>query len=230
MTKLYKPFIIIFSTILLFSCTPFFISNDFEIQTADHKVIAILPFEMNYTGRIPKDLTKEDLQKIEEVESEAFMMSYSNEILRSTKSGKKPIRVKVQNYKNTLQLLEENNISTVESWNLKTEKLAEILHVDAVLRGYIEKKQLMPELESLGIEIGINILNIITKNSLIPWIPFDISTSKIVKTNYEILNGQDGSTLWSIAYEVEADWRRPADEIIEEVNRKSTRKFPYRIK
>jgi len=230
MYKSTKFLIFVLPLIIFFSCTPFFISNDFEIQTADHKVIAILPFEMNYTGRIPKDLTKEDLQKVEEAESEAFMISYYNEILRSTKSGKKPIRVKVQNYKNTLQLLEENNISIVGSWNIKTEKLAEILQVDAVLRGYIEKNQLIPELESFGIELGMHILNIFTNNALWPWIPFDLSTSKIVKTNYDIVNGNDGSTLWSIAYEIEADWRKPADEIIAEVNRKSTRKFPYRIK
>ena len=230
MKKSLRPSIILLTLLIIFSCTPFFISNDFEIQTADHKVIAILPFEMNYTGHIPKDLVKEDLEKIEEAESEAFMISYYNEILRSTKSGKKPIRVKVQNYKNTLQLLEENNISIVGSWNIKTEKLAELLQVDAILRGYIEKNQLMPELESFGIEIGLNILNIMTNNALWPWIPFDLAKSKIVKTNYDIVNGKDGSTLWSIAYEIEADWRRPADEIISDVNRKSTRKFPYRIK
>jgi len=230
MKKSLRPSIILLTLLIIFSCTPFFISNDFEIQTADHKVIAILPFEMNYTGHIPKDLVKEDLEKIEEAESEAFMISYYNEILRSTKSGKKPIRVKVQNYKNTLQLLEENNISIVGSWNIKTEKLAELLQVDAILRGYIEKNQLIPELESFGIEIGLNILNIMTNNALWPWIPFDLAKSKIVKTNYDIVNGKDGSTLWSIAYEIEADWRRPADEIISDVNRKSTRKFPYRIK
>jgi len=185
---------------------------------------------MTYTGLIPKELTQEDLQIIEEAESKAFMMSYYNEILRSTKSGKKPIRVKVQNYKNTLQILEENGIKAVDSWNINAEKLADILQVDAVLRGYIEKNQLIPELESLGIEVGMHILNIMTKNALWPWIPYDLSKSKIVKTNYSIVDGKDGTTLWSIAYEVEADWRRPANEIIDEVNRRSTRKFPYRIK
>lgn len=214
----------------LFSCTPYFISHDFEIQTADHKVIAILPFEMNYTGRIPKEISKEDLNKIEELESKAFMISYYNEILRSTKSGKKPIRVNIQNYYNTLQLLEGNGISLINSWNIKAEELAEVLQVDAVLRGYVEKNQLLTELESLGIEFGARILNIMTNHTLWPWIPYNISISKIVKTNYSIVDGKNGSTLWSIAYEVEADWRKPANEIIDEVNRKSTRKFPYRIK
>lgn len=230
MNKLFKILIISSISILIFCCAPYFISHDFDIQTADHKVIAILPFEMSYTGLIPNDLTKEDLQKIEEAESKAFMISYYNEILRSTKSGKKPIRVKVQNYKNTLQLLEANGINTVESWNIQAEKLADILQVDAVLRGYIEKNQLIPELESFGIEVGMHILNIMTKNALMPWVPFDLSKSKIVKTNYDIVNGQDGSTLWSIAYDIEADWRSPANEIIDSVNRRSSKKFPYRIK
>ncbi|MCJ7802635.1 MAG: hypothetical protein MUP82_09805, partial [Candidatus Marinimicrobia bacterium] len=188
MNKPLRIITILSISVLLFNCTPYFISHDFEIQTANHKAIAILPFEMNYTGRVLKEITKEDLKKIEEAESKAFMISYYNEILRSTKSGKKPIRVKVQNYKNTIKLLEANGINTVESWNIKAEKLADILQVDAVLRGNIEKNQLMPELESLGIEVGMHILNIMTKNALWPWIPYDLSKSKIVKTNYSIVD------------------------------------------
>ncbi len=158
------------------------------------------------------------------------MTSYYNEVSRSTRSGKKPIRVNIQHYKNTLQFLDDNGINTFDSWNMKAEDLSEILQVDAVLRGYIEKNQLIPDLESFVIDVGIHILNILTNNALWPWLPYDLSKSKEVNTNYALIDGRDGSTLWSIAYEVEADWRRPANEIIDDVNRRSSKKFPYRLK
>ena len=230
MYKLLKPIVLVLITILLNCCTHYFISHDFEFQTANHNKIAILPFEMNYTGLVPENLTEEDLILIEDAESVAFMTSYYNEVLRSTRSGKKPIRVKIQHYKNTLQLLNDNGITIFDSWHMKSEELAEILKVDAILRGYIEKNQLIPDLESFGIDVGIHILNILTDNSLWPWIPFSLTKSKEVKTNYSLVNGQDGSTLWSIAYEIDADWRSPANEIIDDVNRRSSKKFPYRLK
>ena len=230
MKNIFRLFIVFTFSIILFSCTPFFISYDFDAQTANHKDVAILPFEMHYTGIIPDELVDVAFSQIEEAESKAFMTSYYNEVLRSTKSGRKPIRVNIQHYNNTLQLLEENDISIIDSWTMKSEELAEILNVDAVLRGHIEKNQLITDLESFGIDIGIQILNILTDNSLWSWIPSDLTKSKEVLTNYTLLDGKDGSTLWSIAYDIEADWRSPANELIDNVNRRSSKKFPYRVK
>ena len=230
MKKLIKLLTLSSISIILFCCTPYFISNNFEIQTVNHKEIAILPFEMTYTGLIPDEISEEDLILVEEAESIAFMTSYYNEVLRSTRSGKKPIRVNIQHYKNTLQLLDDNGINIFDSWDMKAEDIAEILQVDAVLRGYIEKNQLITDLESFGIDVGIHIINILTNNALWPWIPYKLTKSKEVKTNYSIVDGQDGTTLWSIAYDIDADWKSPANEIIDDVNRRSSRKFPYRIK
>lgn len=225
-----KPFVVSIFLLLIVGCTPFFISHDFNIQTADHKEVAILPFEMNYIGILPDELIEDTFNQIEEAESKAFMISYYNEVLRSTKSGKKPIRVNIQHYKNTLQIFDENDIYILDTWDMKADELAEILQVDAVLRGYIEKNQIIPDLQSFGIEVGVKILDIITEGGLIGWIPFDLTKSKEVKTNYSLVDGQNGNTLWSIAYDIDADWRQPANEIIDGVNRRSSKKFPYRIK
>ena len=88
MKKLIKLLTLSSISIILFCCTPYFISNNFEIQTVNHKEIAILPFEMTYTGLIPDEISEEDLIFVEEAESIAFMTSYYNEVLRSTRSGK----------------------------------------------------------------------------------------------------------------------------------------------
>ncbi|MFC1550795.1 hypothetical protein ACFL46_05850 [Candidatus Neomarinimicrobiota bacterium] len=225
-----KALILIIIIILIFGCTPFFITSNFDIVTADHSTIAILPFHMTYTGLIPEELAEDDYIIIEEGESKAFMISYFNEILRSTKSGKKPIRINLQHYTNTLNILEENEISIMDSWDLNSEKLADLLGVDAVVRGSIQKNQLIHDLTSYGIEVGLHVINILTDHSLFPWIPFNATKSKEVDASYDLINGKDGSILWSISYEVEADWRQTANDIIDSINRRSSKKFPYRVK
>lgn len=229
MKRALKVLCIALLSLILFNCTPFFISHDFDLQTVNHKTVAIAPFEMYYTGIIPEELVGDSFDQIEEAESRAFMVSYYNEVLRSTRSGKDPIRVNIQHYNNSLQLLADNGISIKDSWSLKSEELADILNVDAVIRARIEKNQLITDLESFGIEFGIHILNVITDNALWAWIPSDLTKSKEIHADYNLLNGTDGVTLWSIAYSIEADWRSPANEIIDNVNRRSSRKFPYRV-
>jgi hypothetical protein len=220
--------LLVFILLSIFACTPFYIASDFELQTAEHHTIAILPFEMTYTGLVPDALTEEDFNAIEEAESKAFMISYYNEVLRSTKGGKKPFRVDLLHHTDVLGILEENDVLIKETWSMPSDEIADLLGVDAVVRASIEKNQLMSDLSSYGIEVGIHVINIITEHTLLPWLPFHLTRSKTIKASYSLIDGYDGSVLWSIAYDIDADWREAANDIIDKVNRKSSKKFPYR--
>ena len=44
----------------------------FDQQTANHRIIAVLPAEMIYTGIPPKNVSPDDIAKIEETESRMF--------------------------------------------------------------------------------------------------------------------------------------------------------------
>jgi len=219
------------SLMLLFftGCKSYFLTTDFDTKTANHKTVAVLPFEMVFTGVKPEKLTDEDMHIIEEGESKAFMISFYNEILRSTSGGKKPIRVDVQHYDKTLNLLKENNIDIRSSWKEDPGKLAKILGVDAVVKTRVEKYRLMSDLTSYGIDLGVRILAILSDYKIYPWLPPNLAKSKEVKSSCSLLD-KEGVTLWSIAYDIDADWRRPANEIIDNINRKSAKRFPYRIK
>jgi len=222
---------IILIILLSISCsTPYYIVSDFDTKTADQKVIAILPFEVIYTGTMPKDMTQEHLIEIEEAESKAFLISFYNEILRSTKGGKNPIRVDIQNYDKTASILKENNISVKDSWQSDPQKLASMLGVDAVVKAHIEKARFMSDLASYGIEVGADLLNFFTNNKSAEWIPGGITISKEVKASYIIVDKQDGTTLWSIAYDIESDWSQKANTIIDGINSKAAKYFPYREK
>lgn len=212
----------------LLGCTPYFLSSRFEDVTAGHRVIAVLPFEMHFTGVIPERLTEQDVRDVEEAESKAFQISFYHELLRSTRAGRRAIRVDIQDYHQTLSILEREGIGIRDSWDLPPDRLAGLLKVDAVVRARIDKARLMSDLASYGIEVGVHILNRLTRYGLWPWLPPFSNQSKEITGNYSLFDMQEGITLWSIGFDEGADWRKPANEIIDQINRKAAKKFPYR--
>src|SRR5678810_132161 len=54
----------------------------FDQQTMHHKLIAVLPAEMIFTGVQPKDISAETIAKIEENESRMFQNYLFNAVLR----------------------------------------------------------------------------------------------------------------------------------------------------
>lgn len=216
--------------LVLTACNPAYLSRDFSAITADHTSIAVLPFEMVYTGVQPKDLSYQDMLDIEIAESQAFQISFYNEILRSTRKGRKPIRVKMQDYKTTISLLRENGIPLHEVENESPERLATILGVDAVVRARIQKHRLMSDLTSYGIEMGARVLSVLSNRSVWPWLPAGVTQSKDIQATYSLIEKDRGEVLWMSSFNVQADWRQRANDIIDQINRRGARKFPYRDK
>src|SRR4051812_9048369 len=142
-----------FGACLLFSCSThrYYTTSLFEQQAANHKMIAVLPAEMVFTGTQPKNLTSKAIMQIEETESTLFQNSLYNGILRYAESRKYMTTVAVQDISTTRRVLEENNISVRDSWNEDDKKLACLLGVDAVVRMQVVKKRYMSDLASMGI-------------------------------------------------------------------------------
>lgn len=227
--KIYQIILLAIVSVLISGCKPQYYATNFEAKTADHKIIAVLPVEMYFIGQVPEKWTLDDIRHIEEAESRAFQISYYNEILRSTKSGRKPIRVDVQHYNKTWQLLDDHEIGIRESWRMSPENLASVLGVDAVVKARIEKTRYMSDLESYGIEVATEIVNIMTDHKLFPLIPIT-ARNKEIKADYAVVDGNNGITLWSISFKIGADWRQPANQIIDNISRRAARNFPYRLK
>lgn len=211
---------------LLAGCKSYYLPKDFDEQTETHKTIAILPFEIETKGLFTKKLTAAEIDSLNEEESRAFQISFHNQILESARRGKKSFRVSVQHYQETLSKLQENNISVLESWTKPTATIAKILGVDAVVRGRIEKEKYFSDELSAGIEIGSNILSNITPNP----IPAVSNNNKNIKTDYALLGAEDSNVLWSINYNCNTDWQKRPEQIVNYVNGRASRHFPYRAK
>ena len=105
--------------ILAVSCShKVYKAPDFEERTFDHKLVAVLPAEMIFTGKQQKNLTADDIARIEEQESEDFQRALYNSILRHANDGRYETTVNFQDINTTMRLLEEKNISARESWKM----------------------------------------------------------------------------------------------------------------
>ncbi len=217
------PTLLLLAALVAASCNRFYKNPYFEAKTTGHQTVAVLPYQIVITGRMPKDLTPEVKRKIEEAESVAFQRSYYSQIHLVGARGKRDLTVTVQPVEKTNQILAENGISIVDSWEKDPQALAQMLGVDAVIRSKAIKQRYLSDLESIGVQVGTSILNIALGTPF--W--FGGGRTADVEVMSNIIAASDGDNLFSGRDEVSVDWSRPANEAVEQINRRIARRFPY---
>ena len=208
----------------------YYASSSFEEKTAKHKVIAILPAEIVFTGTKPKKLTEEDIIKIEDAESRAFQESLYNNILKYANTRRYETRVDVQHYGTTLNRLTEKQITARDCCRKNDDELAVILGVDAVVRMRIEKQRYMSDMASYGISLGRDILAEMGSGGVLPGtgipVPGVSNKTNDIKATCAILS--HGISLWNDSYRAASNWNNPANEIIEGITENFGQNFPYK--
>src|SRR5688572_13956878 len=183
--------------ILVFSIScrhKYYTASSFEQQVAHHRLVAILPAEMIFTGKQPETLTTEEIAKIEESESRSFQRSLYNNILRYANSRKYTTTVNFQDVIVTQRLLEQKSIGIRDAWKKDDKELMEVLGVDAVVRMRIQKQRYMSDLASYGISVGRQIINSTGLGSKLPFPIVQNKTNDIYASCNLVSNNQ---TLWN---------------------------------
>ena len=198
--------------------------SSFDQQTMHHKLIAVLPAEMIFTGVKPKDISSEDIAKIEENESRIFQNYLFNSILRYANTRKYYTAVGIQDISTTQKLLEDNHITIRDSWREDDKKLAKILGVDAVVRMRIQKKRYMSDLASMGVSYGQQVLYQISNvGKYIPNVPN--KTNDIYASCNIVSNNQ---TLWNDDYRGATNYNVSSERVIDNITDNFGQHFPYR--
>jgi len=197
----------------------------FYQQTTEHKLIAILPPEMIFSGKQPKNMSEEDIRKTEEDESRMFQQSLYSSILRYANSGRYYMFVNVQDLNKTLNTLEENSVSLRDCWKMDDKKLEQLLGVDAVVRMQVTKKRYMSDKASYGVTIGRTIMSGIPGSGKIP-VPSRLGRTEDISAYCSVV--ANNVTLWNNFYRGAADWDNPSNIIIENITGNFGRNFPYK--
>jgi len=220
------PFLLFAGIFIFTACSRKNYANSFFYQqTINHKTIAVLPAEMVFTGKQPKELTDNDIKKIEEEESRVFQMSLYSSILRNANYGKYYMFVNVQDITKTLNTLNENQISIRDSWKMDDKKLAGLLGVDAIVRMQVTKKRYMSDQASYGVTVARSVIREIPVSNRIP-LPRSLGKTEDISAYCSVIS--NNVTLWNNYYRGSADWDNPSNIIIENITSSFGRNFPYK--
>lgn len=200
-------------------------ASNFEEMTLDHKLVAIVPAEMIFTGKLPKNLTEEDIEKMEEQESRDFQYALYNSILEHANTRKYYTTVNFQDVNTTLKRLEEKAVPIRDSWKMDDKELATLLGVDAVIKMRIQKQRYMSDMASYGIDAARRIISTTGIGSKIP-VPYNASKTNDIYASCNLVS--ENRTLWNDHYKRAADWDSPSNVIIEGITDNFGKNFPYK--
>jgi hypothetical protein len=220
------------ATILLFAgacSTANYQSPQFTERARHHQIIAVLPFEMVLTGDPPRDLTAPQIAQIEEAESVAFQEAYYYRLLHQASVHRKhPIWIEIQPPETTNRLLDEAGIGVRESWSMSAKSLARVLRVDAVISTQVQKTRYLSDGESLGVDLGLTVVNEISEGRLASVLPWGLVKTHDIWANCELIDSLDGTVIWQTDLAQATDWQYPANQVIAGFTEELAKKFPYR--
>jgi len=225
--NLLPGFIAIF-ILFLFSCSnKYYTASNFEEKTENHKVVAILPAEVTFTGKQPKTLSPDAIAKAEERESIDFQYALMNSILNHANTKKYITTVNFQDINTTLKILEKNNISVRDSWNKDDNELAKLLGVNSVIRMNIRKQRYMSDEASYGVGVAKQVIYKTGIGSKVP-VPSSVGKTYDIYASCNLLS--DNQTLWNDNYKRSTDYDVQPNVVIEWITDDFGENFPYKKK
>lgn len=185
---------------------------EFDEISKSHKIIAIAPFktQVKLRPKQMKDMSTEQLNRIEKSEGEGIQSAMYSWFLKRKKRGDLQ-SLELQDPKVTTALLKKNNIDYNNITDFTPQELAKILQVDALISGDFETNKPMSD----GASVALGIL-----------IGFWGSTNNAV-INMSVHNGPDGVLLWNYNKKVSGSIGSSNEDLINTLMRKASRRLSY---
>ena len=186
-------------------------SPNFRQLTKDHEELAIIPFEavVKLRPKQMKDMSAEDLARLEEQEGESVQSALYSYFLK--RQSKNDYTVGFQDISRTNALLAKNGITYENMGEFTIEELAEMLDVDGIISGRLVTDKPMSEGGALAL-------------GLLTGISAPTNSGKILVS---IKDGATGELLWNYEKALSRDMGSDSNQIINALMRKASRKFPY---
>jgi hypothetical protein len=212
-----KKFALALSAILVMasSCGPkIYKSEEFESVTIKHKVVAILPADVNIKLRPneAKKVTPEQMLQNEEKTGLAIQDKMYSWFLR--RSDSYHYTVKFQDVSKTNALLKTANINYGDLRTKSKDELAKLLNVDAVISSSIRMDKPMSE----GAAIAVGLL-------VGAW-----GSTNNAFTTINIHEAKAGDLIWKYDYQASGSVGSSPENLVNALMRNASKKFPYNSK
>lgn len=182
-------------------------SPNFDELSADHKVLAIVPFLTNL--ELNETISREEQKRLEE--NEGYAVQNALETYFSERSKKKKLPVEFQNIKNTTAILAQNKITYDNIDVYTTKQLSEILGVNGIISGTLDLNILL----SSGVP---------TEFSFTDYFSGGADFGRI---GIKISDGDSGKLLWKYEKEINKKTGKNTTDLIDRMMKLAIRKFPY---
>lgn len=207
--------------ILMTACSRAYVSPLYSSQMSQVRTVAILPFEVIYTGTTPRGMTREDLAKIDREERTAFQNGLYRWV--GHRWNNNPVAIQSIAVTNAKLLEADIDIYNREIYN--PQDLAAILGVDAVFVPSVIKHRYRSDEASMAIDIGTEVLQ---QTGVISGRPISSKTND-VRLSISLVMRHDGTSIWRHSREGIADWDFPPAQSIDRVSRRTISRLPRKI-
>lgn len=193
-------------------------AEDFGIRTAEHRKVAILPFNVTIIMQeIPEGMTEAGVEIQERQEGRVYQRKLYNELLEHHVKDKYAVEFQDINATNTL--LEHGD----GHWDIVG--LSDLLGVDAVLSGTLSRNQPVSVGEALASELVTGLISGLLTGGAVT-ATANQPTNKVDVT-VTIHDGADGSLLWSFNDEKSGGVGSSPESLAGQSMTKVARTFPY---
>lgn len=190
------------------------------------KKVAILPAEVELTGRMPENFSELKKRQTEEAESKIIQEEIYSQYLFKSKSNKnKKKHVNLMNVDQVNSKLKENGIGSRQSWSMDPDSLGKLLGADLVLKLRVKKNRIMSNAASFGIGVATTVLGSILNKGNNP----GTSVNNSAKTynmffDATLTEVNTHTVITKFTHDGAASWSQPPEKIIEAAGRQIVRK------
>jgi len=211
------------------SCSRTVYNNETYIASShlQGKKVAVLPAEVEFTGRLPKGLTIEKKLLIEEKEgTEIQNLVHREYLFRSKKARKKQLPVELMSLEMVNAKLSQIGITTRESWALAPDSLAKLTGADLVVRVRVKKDRIMSDAASLGVGVATSVLGSILNKDGSGAVLGTSGKTYNISFDATLMDGKTGEIVSKISKEGSASWNNSPESVIRHSGSKLVRRGP----
>lgn len=211
---------------LLFSCLGLFHScssraykaANYDELTENSQMVAIMPYEIIFNGKKPKNMTEEEMTAQDNREKLGFQQS----LYKWVASRWRRNNLQLQNPSTTISRLKKAGIDIYNIQEYTGEELARAAEVDMVFISTVVKHRYRGDLASMGIDVVQRTVRGVA-DVPVPHIP---SKTNDVFATVSLVHSKDSESIWTHSRSGTANWNYPVPRAMDTVHKRIVRKLP----